>query len=99
MNTSDNINRRFASTVRDAKIFFSSCLSMHMVPVLFALILIIVADRKSGSRIADTASPKIVASKTAEVPSIKNYLLLNPYNSTQVVALYKASRLVMKTIR
>ena len=99
MNTSDNINRRFASTLRDAKIFFSSCLSMHMVPVLFALILIIVADRKRSSRIADTETPRIVESKAAEVPSIKNYLLLNPHNMTQVVTLYKVSQLVIKTIR
>jgi hypothetical protein len=99
MNSSDNINSRFASTLRDAKIFFSSCLSMHMVPILFALIFIVVADQKSNSRKADSGSPKIVESKAAEVPSIENYLLLNPNNSTQVVALYEASRLVMKTIR
>ena len=72
---------------------------MHMVPVLFALVLIIVADRKSGSRIADTGSSTIVEQKAAQVPSIKNYLLLNPYNMTQVVTIYKVSRLVMNTIR
>ena len=99
MKSSDSINSRFASTIRDVKIFFSSCLSMHMVPVLFALVLIIVVDRNSSSRIADTGSPRIVESKAAEVPSIKNYLLLNPQNVTQVVTLYKVSQLVIRTIR
>jgi len=99
MNTSKSINSRFASTLRDAKIFFSSCLSMHMLPVLFALVLIIVADRKSSIRIADTGSSTIVEQKAAQGPSIKNYLLLNPYDMTQVVAVYKISRLVMNTIR
>lgn len=99
MKSSDNINSRFASTLRDAKIFFSSCLSMHMLPVLFALVLIIVADRKSSSRMADTQSQTIIVTQEPGVPSIRNYVLLNPTNMTHVVSIYKVSRLVMKTIR
>jgi hypothetical protein len=79
--------------------FFSTCLSMHMLPVLFALVLIVIADRKSNTRLADTESLPAVDSQHAPVPSIKNYVLLNPTNMNQAVAIYKASRLVMKIIR
>ncbi|RYY20858.1 MAG: hypothetical protein EOO04_19250 [Chitinophagaceae bacterium] len=106
MKSSDSFNSRFASTVKDVKIFFSTCLSMHMLPVLFALVLIIAADQKSNSRIDDTASQTIVvtpntgaAAITTGAHQIKNYVLLNPTNMTQVVAIYKTSRLIMKTIR
>jgi hypothetical protein len=99
MKSSDSISSRFASTLRDVKIFFSSCLSMHMVPVLFALILIVVADRKTTTGMADTQNLPTVETQQKAVPSIKNYVLLNPANMTQVVAIYKASRLVMNVIR
>lgn len=106
MKSSDSFSSRFASTIKDVKIFFSTCLSMHMLPVLFALVLIIAADQKSSSRIEGTASQTIVVtpntsttSITGGAHSIKNYVLLNPTNMTQVFAIYKASRLLMRTIR
>ena len=104
MNSSDSLSSRFASTFRDVKIFFGSCLSMHMVPVLFALVLIIVADQKNNTRMADIESHSTIDSQATDsqatsVPSIKNYVLLNPTDITQVVAIYKVSRLVLKTVR
>jgi hypothetical protein len=50
MKSSDYIQERFASTVKDARLFFSSCLSMHMVPVIFALVFIAVANRNSANK-------------------------------------------------
>ena len=98
MKSSDSINSRFASTIKDAKIFFSSCLSMHMVPVLFALMLIIVAERKANSGKAKTEEAAIVESPVKATGSIANYMLLNPTNMTQVFEVYKASQVVLKSI-
>lgn len=72
---------------------------MHMVPVLFALTLIIVADRKSNSRMTDTQSNISAEPKRTSVTSIKNYVFLNPTDITQVVIIYKVSRLALKAVR
>ena len=99
MKSSDSKNGRFASTIKDVRLFFSTCLSMHMLPVVFALVLIVIADRKSNSGTAISETQQAVVNLDASVPSIKNYVLLNPTDMTQVVAIYKASRLVMNVIR
>lgn len=110
---SDSLNSKFRSSLKDVKIFFSTCLSMHMLPVLFALMLIVIANKntavQAGNKSPESAASSGIAARatesskpalvTTDVVAGVNFLFLHPTNFSQVVAIYKISRTVRKILR
>ncbi|RYF96616.1 MAG: hypothetical protein EOO02_21900 [Chitinophagaceae bacterium] len=72
---------------------------MHLLPVLFALVLIVVANKNNGMQADDTHEKPAVSASFGKAPALSNYVLLNPMNLGQVVTIYKMSRTVKNILR
>jgi hypothetical protein len=97
MQHSNNSMQQLKLAVKNARMFFSSCLSMHIVPVLFAVTFIVVAQR-SGDRSTPIVNKTVDKKSLVSNAPLLNMLPLNAANASQLIAVYSVASVAYKII-
>jgi hypothetical protein len=98
MKSSVSLKQKLSLAVTDARLFFSTCLSMHIVPVVFALVFIVVAQKNNQNAPMAVKQKSVAATKSISAPSFA-WTLVHAARPIQVVALYKVATFTLQLAR